>query len=290
MTRETTPEYAVTAATGQLGRLAVEELLARGVPAGDVVAVVRTPSRAADLADRGVQVREGDYASPEAMATALTGVRRLLLISSSASGQRVAHHTNAIRAARAAGVSRVVYTSMLDADTSTNPLAQEHRDTERVLREAGLSSTVLRNGWYTENHTAQIAAYLDAGEILGAAADGRISAATRRDYAAAAATALMRDEAGDRTYELGGEAFDLTELAGIITEATGTTVVYRDLSEQEYAAALQRDGLDAATAQFVAALDASIARGDLETDSQDLAQLLGRPPTAVADVVAASRR
>ena len=282
------PSYAVTGASGRLGRLAVAELLARGVPASDVVAVVRSRAKAAGLADRGVRVREADYSRPGILVAALAGVKRLLLVSSSEAGQRVAHHVNVIRAAKTAGATRVVYTSMLNAGDSASPLAGEHRDTERALRDADVPFTVLRNGWYTENYTDQIGQYLEAGEIVGAAGTGRISAAARRDYAAAATAALLEDEAGNRTYELGAPAFDLPELARTITGATGAPVTYRDLPAGEYASWLQRAGLDEATAHFVAALDASIARGDLETSSQDLARLLGHPATPLAEVVAAA--
>ena len=283
------PIYAVTGASGLLGRLAVEELLTRGVSAGDVVAVVRTPSKATDLADRGVQVCEGDYSHPVTLNEALTGVDRLLLVSSSEPGQRVAQHTNVIEAAAAAGVSRIAYTSMINADHSTNPLAGEHRDTEQALRAAGVPFTLLRNGWYTENYAGQIGRYLQRGEILGAAGAGKISAAPREDYAAAAVSALLRDEPGDQTYELGGPAFDLSELARVVSEVSGVPVTYRDLPVDEYASSLQQAGLDEATARFVAALDASIAHGDLETDSRDLERLLGRPVTPLADVVRAAR-
>ena len=273
------PTYAVTGASGHLGRLAIDELLTRGVSPSDVIAVVRTPSRTTDLADLGVRVRKGDYSQPVTLNEALTGVDRLLLVSSSEPGQRVAQHTNVIRAAKTAGVSRIVYTSMLNADDTTNPLAGEHQDTEQALREADVPFILLRNGWYTENYTDQLGQYLGRGEILGAAADGKLSAASRQDYAAAAAAALLQDEAGNRTFELGGPAFDLSELARVISEVTGTPVTYRDLPVDEYISQLERAGLDEATAQFVAALDASIAHGDLETHSQDLARLLGRPAT-----------
>jgi NAD(P)H dehydrogenase (quinone) len=163
--RTTTSSYAVTGASGRLGGLAVGELLTRGLPASNIVALVRTPSKAADLGERGVQVREGDYSPPDTLNAALAGVDRLLLVSSSEPGQRVAHHTNVIEAAKTAGVSRIVYTSMLNADHTTNPLAGEHQDTERVLGEAGVPFTLLRNGWYTENYSDQIGKYLERGEI-----------------------------------------------------------------------------------------------------------------------------
>jgi NAD(P)H dehydrogenase (quinone) len=214
--------YAVTGASGRLGRLAVHELLRQSVAAHDLIALVRTASKAADLIDLGGDVREADYARSSTLGKALAGADRLLLISSSEAGQRVTHHTNIIDAARTAAVSRTVYTSMLNADHSTNSLAGEHRDTEQALRAAGMPFTMLRNGRYTENYTDQLADYLKAGEIIGAAGNGRISAATRQDYAAAAVAALLQDEEGDRTYELGSPAFDLPELARVITQVTGT--------------------------------------------------------------------
>ena len=177
---------------------------------------------------------------------------------------------------------------MLNAGGTTSPLAGEHQDTGRALREADVPFTLLRNGWYTENHTAQIGRYPDAGEIPGAAGHGRIPAAPRQDHAAAAAAALLEDGGGNRADELGGPASGLPGLARIITEVTGTDVTYRDLTAGEYASRLHRAGLDEPTAHFVAALDASIARGDLETNSQDLAQLLGRPATPLTDVVGAA--
>jgi NAD(P)H dehydrogenase (quinone) len=285
----TMPSYAITGASGQLGRLAVHELLARGVPTSSVVAVVRTRGKAADLAHRGVQVREADYTQPQTLAAALDGVDRLLLISSSEAGRRVAQHTNVVDAAETAGATHIVYTSILNADDTTNPLAGEHQDSELVLRASGVSFTLLRNGWYTENYADQLDQYLTRGEILGAAGNGRISAATRKDYAAAAAAALLRGEDGNPTYELGGPAFDLTGLARAITEVTGTPVTYTDLSVGDYAQALEQAGLEVANARFVAALDASIANGDLETDSQDLERLIGHPVTPLVDVVRAAQ-
>ncbi|AEK45154.1 nucleotide-diphosphate-sugar epimerase/NmrA family protein [Amycolatopsis mediterranei S699] len=230
-------------------------------------------------------MREGDYSRPSSLAVALADVDRLLLVSGSEPGRRVIHHTNVIEAARSTGTSRVVYTSMLNADDTTNPLAEEHQETERALRDAGIPFTLLRNGWYTENYTGQLGEYLRHGEILGAAGSGRISAATRRDYACAAVTALLQDEPGNRSYELGGPAFDLSELARVISEVTSTAVVYRDLPVEEYESSLRQAGLDRGSAEFVAALDVSIAHGDLATDSQDLARLLDRPATPLAEVV-----
>jgi NAD(P)H dehydrogenase (quinone) len=280
--------YAVTGASGHLGRLAVQSLLAEGVPPSEVVAIARTPGKAADLAARGVQVREADYSRPQTLVPTLAGVDRLLLVSGNEPGQRVIQHVNVIEAARTAGVSRVVFTSMLNADRVTSLVAGDYRESERALAEGGVPFTVLRNGLYLERYTDRLSEYLQAGEIIGATGDGRISAAPRRDYATAAAAALREDEATSRTYELGGSAFGLPELARIISEVTGSQVTYRDLPAREYADALQQAGLDGETARFVAAVDFSIARGDLETSSTDLANLLGRDATTPADAVRAA--
>jgi NAD(P)H dehydrogenase (quinone) len=277
--------YGVTGASGHLGRLAVLDLLARGVPSADIVAIVRTREKVADLAERGVDVRVADYTQPETLRKALAGVNRLLLVSSSAAGERLAQHMNVIAAAKSAGVSLVVYTGILNAEHTSNPLAGEHQDTERALRDAGVPFTVLRNGWYTENYTDRLPQYLQAGEIVGAAGHGRISAASRQDYAVAAVAALLQNVGASRAYELGGPSFDLFELAEAITAITGTGVTYYNLSVNEYINTLKRSGLDQNTAEFVAALDASIARGELETNSQDLEQLLGRPVTSLATVI-----
>jgi NAD(P)H dehydrogenase (quinone) len=271
--------FAVTGATGHLGRLAVTTLLDRGVPAGDVVAVVRDSDKAQSLAAQGVQVRVADYTRPDTLVPALAGVDRLLLVSSNAVGQREAHHRNAIEAAKAAGVQRIVYTSLLHADTSTTPLGVEHRATEQMLRESGLASIVLRNGWYVENYTDQLPQYLAAGAIIGAAGDARVAAAPRSDYAAAAAAALLDDTAESAVYELGGPAFSLPDLAAALSEVGGHELPYRDVSLEDFRAGLLAAGLDAGTADFVTALENGTARGELDVDTTDLEHLLGRPAT-----------
>ncbi|MBQ1034445.1 NAD(P)H-binding protein [Micromonospora sp. C97] len=279
------PTYAVTGATGRLGRLVIEQLLDSGVPAAEIAAIVRSPEKAAALAARGVEIRTANYDDP----STLPGVRRLLLISGDAPGQRVAQHTAVIDAAKLAGVERLVYTSILKADTTANPLAPEHKATEEVLAASGLTYTVLRNGWYTENYTDQLPQYLGSGTILGASGGSKISAATRADYAGAAVAALTREQDGNAVYELGGAAFTFDELAEAVTEVTGTTVVHQDMSAAELASALENVGLDAGTAGFVAALDQSIADGELATDSDDLSRLLGRPSTPLRDAIRAAR-
>lgn len=277
--------YAVTGATGQLGRLTIDALL-RTVPADRIVAVVRTPAKAADLAARGVIVREGDYDRPETLTSAFAGVERLLLISSSEVGRRTAQHRSAIDAAAAAGVSLIAYTSVLHADDSTLGLAPEHRATEALLRDGTVPFVLLRNGWYHENYLAGLAPAIEHGALLGSARDGRIASASRADYADAAAAALTAAEPAGKVYELAGDhAYTLTELAATIAAAAGKPVVYRDLPEADYAAILEGAGLPAPVASMIAESDAKAADGALFDDGGQLSALIGRPTTPIATSV-----
>jgi NAD(P)H dehydrogenase (quinone) len=281
----------ITGAGGLLGRLVIDELLSRGVPASDIIAAVRDPQRATDLADRGLQVREADYDRPDTLRRAFLGADRLLLISSSEVGHRIEQHRNAVDAALASDVRQVAYTSILHADTSSVPLAAEHKATEDMIREARVPFTFLRNSWYLENYTERITQILDSGMILGAAAEGRVAAAGRADYAAAAASVLAGSGTGDATYELGGdEPFTLTELAEEIARQSGTGVVYHDMPPDEYARQLIGSGVPDAYAAAMAGADVGLSKGELTTDSGDLRRLAGRPSTTLADAVSAGLR
>ncbi|WP_062463607.1 NmrA family NAD(P)-binding protein [Demequina soli] len=279
--------FAVTGASGQLGRLVVESLIARGVAASDVVAIARTTAKAADLADRGVDVRFGDYDDAASLDAALAGVDRLVLVSASEVGKRVAQHEAVIAAAERAGVSRIVYTSLLGATTTSNPLAPEHVATEEALAASSIPATILRNSWYLENYTGQIGTYTATGTVLGATGGATIAAASRADYAEAAAVAALQDQAGG-VYELAGTRFTFDELAATVATVTGAPVAHSDVSVEQLVSTFQEVGMDAGTAGFWAAVDASIAKGELDTDSTALADLIGRPATPLADAVAAA--
>jgi NAD(P)H dehydrogenase (quinone) len=278
----------VTAATGHLGRLVIDDLLERGVPAGEITAAVRSPEKAADLAARGVRVVEADYSRPETLAPALAGTDRLLFISGSDIGQRIQQHKNVVDAARAANVGLIVYTSAPKADTSSLKLAEEHVATEQAIEASGLPYVILRNGWYLENYTGQVPQALESGALLGAAGEGKVSAATRADLAAAAAAVLVEEAPVSGTiYELGGdEAFTLGELAAEISRQTGTEVVYRNLPEDEYAKTLASFGLPELAAAVYADSDRGLSVGDLDIPTGHLRQLIGRPTTSLADALA----
>ena len=279
--------YAVTGTTGHLGPLVVRELLERGVPAADVVALARTPEKAADL---GVPVRRADYSDTATLPEALAGVDVLLLVSGSEVGRRVAQHTAVVEAAKTAGVQRVAYTSIANADHSTNPLQPEHKATEDVLRASGLPFTIFRNNWYLENYTGQVPQYLATGEVLGIDGGARIGAATRADMAAATTAALLDEGTAGATFELSGPPITLAGLAEAVTDATDTKVAYRDVTPEELTVILRGTGLDDGTAGFVVALEESVARGDLDVRGDDLERLLGRPATTLADALRAARR
>ena len=277
---------AITGSTGHLGRLVIADLLRRGVPPAEVVAIARDPDKASALADQGVVVREGDYDRPETLGPALDGVDRLLLISASEPGKRVAQHRAVIDAATEAGVGLVAYTSILRADTSEIGLAEEHRRTEAMIAESGLPHVVFRNGWYTENYTGSLGAALEHGAVLGSAGDARISAAPRADYAAAAAAVLTADAPAGRTYELAGPPFTMAEYTAELTRQSGTEVAYVDLPEAAYREALVEAGLPAPVAAMLAQSDAAARGGALDGPTTDLEALLGRPPTPMPAVVA----
>ncbi|UUZ60086.1 NAD(P)H-binding protein [Nocardioides sp. B-3] len=281
--------YLVTGASGQLGRLTVRALLSQGVAASDVVATARNTAAISDLAALGVVTRAADYTDPASLKEAFAGVDRALLISSSAVGERVAQHANVIDAARDAGVELLGYTSVTRADTSQMILAGEHRATEELLAASGLPVVLLRNSWYLENYTAQATTALEHGVVLGAAGEGRVSAATRADYAAAAAAALVADDRAGRVHELGGDvAFTLEEYAATLAAESGRPVAYRDLPAAELSAAPVGAGLPGPYADIPADSDPGPGRGELLADSRDLSRLIGRPTTTPVEAIRAA--
>lgn len=274
---------AVTGATGHLGQRVIHNLL-NTHDAHKIVAIVRNPAKAQQLAEKNVLVRQADYSDPAALALALQGVEKLLLISSSEVGQRAAQHRNIIDAAKTAGVQLIAYTSLLRADTSPLGLHEEHVETENYLAQSGVPFVLLRNGWYSENYLASVPAALEHGVFIGSAGDGKIASATREDYATAAATVLSLDNQAGKVYELAGDsAWTLSELADKISALTGKTVVYQNLSEADFAATLKQAGLPDAIATMLADSDIGASKGGLFDDSHQLSRLIGRPTTSIDD-------
>lgn len=278
---------AVTGATGQLGRLVIASLLKK-TPAANIIAAVRNVEKARDIAALGVQVRHADYNQPATWDDALKGVDRVLLISSSEVGQRAKQHRSVIDAAKRAGVKLLAYTSILRADASPLGLAAEHKETEAYIRASGVPFVLLRHGWYTENYTAGIPGALAHGAVYGCAGSGRISSATRADYAEADATVLISENQAGKIYELAGDsAFTLTELAAEISSQSGKNIGYVDLPEAEYKNVLLKAGLPEPVAALLSDSDTGVSKGGLFDDSHQLSKLIGRPTTPLAKVVTA---
>lgn len=278
----------VTGATGKLGRLVVEGLLKK-VPAREIVAAVRNPDKAGDLASRGVQLRRADYSRPETLAPALAGAEKVLLVSSNEVGQRATQHAAVVDAAKRAGVKLLAYTSVLHGERSKLALAAEHQATEAAVRASGLPWVFLRNGWYIENYTENLGPALQHGAIVGSAGQGRIAAATRADYAEAAVAVLTGSGHEQKAYELAGDRpFTMAELAAEVSRQVGRTIPYRDLPPEQYKAVLIGAGVPGPYADLLVDSDLGIARGELDDSSGDLHRLIGRPTTPLADAVAAA--
>jgi NAD(P)H dehydrogenase (quinone) len=276
----------VTAASGQLGRLVLDSLLARGVAPGDVRAGARTPAALADYAERGVDVVHLDYDDEATAAAAVKGAERVLLISGNEMGRRVDQHRGVIDAAAASGVEHLVYTSAPKADDTTLVLAPEHRATEELVRASGLPFTILRNNWYAENYVTDLVAARESGTLVTSAGDGRVASAARADYAEAAAVVLTETGHEGRVYELAGDqAWTFDVLASALSEVLGREVALRQVSPEERVALLEGAGLDTGTAGFVAALDGNIRDDELGHTDGTLARLIGRPTTGLVDAL-----
>ncbi|MEW5536131.1 SDR family oxidoreductase [Streptomyces cyaneofuscatus] len=278
----------VTGATGELGRLVIDELLAT-VPAGEIVAVVRNKEKAAALAARGVELRIADYDHPETLAEAFRAGDRVLLISGSEVGKRVAQHSAIVEAAKAAGVAQLAYTGTLGGPDADFLLADEHKATEQLILDSGLPYTFLRNGWYTENYTANLAPVLEHGAVVANAGEGRIASASRADYAAAAAAVVTGEGHLGKAYELSGDtAWSLAEYAALLSEVTGKEITYKEVPAAAHQEILVGAGLPEGFAAILTDVDEAIARGRLAGTSGDLARLTGRPTTPLATTVRAA--
>ncbi|MGW4183773.1 NAD(P)H-binding protein [Streptomyces albidoflavus] len=277
----------VTGATGPYGRQVVEHLLDLGVPAAGIAAAVRTPARAVGLAARGVALRTADYDRPGTLRTALAGATKVLLVSSTGPDEvRVAQHRAVIDAAGEAGVDLLAYTSVTAAPANPMGLARVHRATEAALAASGLPVALLRNGWYTENHTGTLRDAVARGVLAGSAGTGRIAFASRAELAEAAARVLTLDGQAGRVYDLTGDtARTLAEVAAEAAAQTGTPVAYQDLPPEAYRRLLTRAGLPAPAVELIVDSDRCIAQGALEHPTGDLRALLGRPTETLAAAV-----
>ena len=277
----------VTGATGHLGRHAVEQLLEK-VPAEQITAVVRDESKAADFAARGVRLAVADYNAPETFDGVLTAGNKVLLISGNEFDKgRPAQHQVVIDAAKAAGVALLAYTSAPGALSAA--LADDHRATEQALLASGVPYTLLRNGWYHENYTENLAPVLEHDAVVAAAGQGRVSSAARADNAAAAVAVLTGEGHENKTYELGGdEAWSFAEYAAELSRQTGREIVYNAVPTEVLTGILTGAGLPGPLAAILAGVDESIEKGELVVSGGDLSRLTGRPTTPLAEAITAA--
>ncbi|WP_435125365.1 SDR family oxidoreductase [Actinacidiphila sp. bgisy144] len=281
----------VTGASGHLGRLVVADLLARGVGAGDIAAVVRDQGKVADLAAQGVQVRVATYDDPQSLKGAFKAGERVLFVSGSEVGRRLPQHTAVVDAARAAGVGLLAYTGILGGPEADIALAEEHKLTERLILDSGLPYTFLRNGWYTEVYTQNLGTVLEHGAVVASAGEGRVASAARADYAAAAAVVLTGEGHEGKAYELSGDtAWSFAEYAAEVSRASGREIRYQNVSSEQYLEVLVGAGLPAGLAEVLVDVDRGIGRGLLAGTSGELSRLIGRPTTPMPESVAAAVR
>jgi len=276
---------AITGATGQLGCKVIKSLLGK-TNASEIVAIVRNPEKAKDLAELAIPLRKADYNEQEGWKEALEGVNKLLLISSSEIGIRVKQHFNVIEAAKQSGVELLVYTSILNADKSCMQLAQEHKETEKLIRNSGVRFVFLRNGWYTENYTGSISNVLQMGALYGCAGNGKISSATRSDFAEAASIVLCKEQHDQTVYELAGDqSFTLNEFAAEISRQSGKQIPYVNISEDQYIEALVKAGLPDDFSAILADSETGASKGELFDEERQLGKVLGRPTTSLEEAV-----
>jgi NAD(P)H dehydrogenase (quinone) len=279
--------YVVTGATGHLGGLIVDGLLAAGVPAGEVAAVVRNEGKAARLRDVGVEIRVADYDDTEALRTAFRAGDRVVFVSGSDLERRAAQHRNVVAAAREAGVALLAYTGILGGPEADLLLAADHKATEQAILDSGLPYTFLRNGWYHEVYTETIPQILERGAVIASAGEGRVATAARADYAAAAVAVLTGEGHEGKAYELCGDtAWSFAEFAAELSKQTGREIPYRALTAAEHKEVFVGAGLPGPVADVLVDIDRAIERGLLVRTTGDLARLIGRPPTSLADAIA----
>lgn len=273
----------ITGATGHLGRLIIEKLKKK-TSSSDLIALVRSVEKAKDM---DIEAREFNYEKSSGLGPKLAGIDTLLFISANRLNDRASLHKNVVEATRESGVKWIIYTSLLHADTTTLGLGEDHRQTEKLIRETGIPYTFLRNGWYTENYAGAIPGAIKGGAFIGCAGDGKISGAARADYAEATVTVLTRGDHIGKIYELAGDGyFTMSDIAKELSQQTGKNIPYMNLDEKDYADALMRTGLDKETATTIAGWDTAAAKNDLYDEGRQLSKLTGKATTPLAVTIA----
>jgi NAD(P)H dehydrogenase (quinone) len=268
----------ITGASGQLGQAVLQTLLKQGQT--NLIGTTRSPEKLADFAKKGVEIRTADFAQPEGLADAFKGAARLLVISGTEVGIRVQQHKNAIDAAKKAGVRHIMYTSLVNAEKSIAAVAPDHVATESHIKQSGLQYTFLRYNTYSENLLFSLPNAIETGMFYGCAGDGKVAYVTRQDCANSAAGALINAARYENTvFEITGPAsYSGAEVASLVSEIKNKKIAYKDLSPEEYKAALIKSGLPEHVAELFVSFDLSTKHGDVASVSDAVEELSGEAP------------
>lgn len=272
----------VSGASGHLGRLVIQNLLESGkVAPADIVAGSRDTTKLADLAAKGVETRRVDFDDAN-LAAAFSGIDRLLAISTDVldrPGHRIGQHRAAVAAAKAAGVGRIYYTSIINPETSLVSFAPDHAGTEQAIRESGLTYTIFRNAWYMENLFMSLPQALASGSWYTSAGKGRNAHAARADIARAIAGALVSEASGNAVYNLTGPAALTTdEIAGLVSEATGKPLAVIHLTDEQLAGGMKAAGVPEPFIPTFVSFDANTREGGFDVATTDIESLSGKVP------------
>lgn len=283
----------VTGASGNLGSLVINDLLARGVAASDIVAGSRDPAKLQSLTAKGVATARVDFDDAASLEKSLVGMDRLLIISTDelgTPGKRLEQHKAAVAAAKAAGVGRIFYTSLPQAESSAVSFAPDHFGTEEAIKASGLPYTILRNNWYMENLFMSLPAALASGQWFTSAADGKTAFIARADVARAIAAALAAPTAENSIYTLtGAEAFANSEIAAMVSEVTGKPLSVVNITDEQLADGMAAHGVPAPFIPTLVSFDKAIREGDLGMVTGEAADLVAGKLTTLKEFLQANK-
>jgi NAD(P)H dehydrogenase (quinone) len=276
-------KYLVTGGSGQLSQLVLESLINDlGVPATSVVTTSRNPEGLSHIQKLGIEIRKADFDDAESLEAAFSGVTRMLLVSTNdlGTGKRLAQHQNAVHAASKAGVKHIAYTSLPRAGQSAISFAPDHAGTEAAIIESRIPYTILRNNWYAENLLPALPMAIQSGTWYSAAANGAISYLARKEYAIAAARAIVdADKWTNQTLTLtGSAALTTSDVANLVREILGKQVTVQAVSVSAISEGAKAHGLPTVVADMLASFDEATAHGDLADVTEDFAAVVGRQP------------
>lgn len=275
----------VTGATGKFGSKVVETLL-KTIPADQLAVSVRQPEKAKALKEQGVDVRQGNFDEPESLDVAFEGIDRLLIISTDGDNDTRTHqHGNAVAAAKRAGIKFIAYTSIVNAQESTNLFAPTHKATELAIKETGIPYSFLRNNWYFENEIPTIESILFGAPWVTSAGDGKVGWALQEDYAEVAAKVLADEGHEYTTYELAGKALSQGEVVSVLAELLDKEIAVERVDDETYSQIMKKAGIPDVVLPLLVDIQRSIREGSLDIESDDMEKLIGRPATPINEAL-----